>query len=49
METEAQHGTHRTDLYVDNDRGILMCRICGRDMASLAPEWLEHNTDVEGE
>jgi hypothetical protein len=49
METDAQHGTHRTDLVVDNERGVILCQVCGRDIALLAPEWLEHNTDVEGE
>lgn len=49
METDAQHGTHQTDLSVDHGRGVLLCLTCGKDICALAPEWLEHNTDVEGE
>lgn len=42
-----QHGTHTTDLVVQN--GQLHCTVCDKDVCALAPEWLEHNTDVEGE
>lgn len=42
-----QHGLHRTELEVDHDRGVLRCTVCDFDVCQLAPEWLEHNTDVE--
>lgn len=44
-----QHGTHRTQFVVDYDRGVMVCEVCGRDGATIPPEWYEHNTDVEGE
>lgn len=42
------HGLHRTELVV-TDAGMLHCTVCERDVCALAPEWLEHDTDVEGE
>ena len=44
-EAEPQHGLHATELVALN--GMLHCTVCDKDVCALAPEWLEHDTDVE--